>query len=1021
MIPLLIGLVGLFAARRALRDGAELHAVRWVAVIGALTLLQIWLGRDDLARYRVSLLGLRHAVAAESGAPRDVAILVSGDYDEADLYVPGAGGGDVARLIPGGDSLLTHVSAVPADDAGAVFAVEQRRSLGRRSWRLLGASPLHAGDTIALRGGGRVYRLLVGTVPDTLHIAGLGIPLPWTRRHVISEAAGGRVVLPSARGQWFRRLRGAQPSVFARAYPLADVVHGVDTLATSLPPLGSFLFYDGRGLALADLDGEVDAPRAAEALTVWSRADGGARAMVAALPLRDYPEIDLTVPERYGIRPLRTLRFEVRGRSLDALLAAPEIQAFDLAALATLRLPPDESGTPAYRVRVSHARNSMVREAIVFESPPRSFAAGSQAILALPEDPKAGSFDVVTPSGTARWATGRPMPLGTDDRALLVRVDGQATSAGFWLVHAVLFAAVGLMLHARRPRGAALALAVAAVGILAVRLLLGIGALLEFPFVGEGHQLSLWLLPVVPWAIVIAAEAGARLRREAPDAGGWRFHTVYALGVVALSLTLFPDSNAKQLVLSLVPIALVAALMLARLARVEPVIMRVRRIRLPDRALSGIALGAALLAARMLLDVIGWREGVRIGGTRIAVSVVYLPAALALLAWLAWRWDHRVRADAGNPARAARTAMRALLSLGMFLLLGFVAVAVWISDFGIVLVGLPGIFLVLAALGVRWVPAGVHGRLIALAYALPLVLFVLLQISPALLVPAAADVGRADVRMSEWNRNELLLLERGDPQSLRLIGQRRSEALAVMRETMRSYTRGNWLGNGFLGGRVSHEIQDTATREHAVSALLASQWGLAGTLGLTVLLLCVLMPARAEIDPGDGTRARRTLRDAVLLLAVLVLASVVLPSPFDTVLVLLASLALLGAALYPAAVPAGATEALEAEEAAAASPPALRLGPLVGALALAVFACSSLYMVLANYGLVFFTGKNVYLLGLDSVSDALEALVLLALGAAGWAAAAARTSPALTRGARPIPLPRRPERMLQRGHPVPTP
>jgi hypothetical protein len=563
---------------------------------------------------------------------------------------------------------------------------------------------------------------------------------------------------------------------------------------------------------------------------------------------------------------------------------------------------------------------------------------------------------------------------------------------------------------------------VAAVGILAIRLLLGIGALLEFPFVGEGHQLTLWLLPVVPWAVVIAGEAGARLRGEAAGAGGWRFHAAYALGMVALALALFPDSVAKRLVLSLVPLTLVAALLLARFARADAFTARLRAIRLPAWVLSGGALGVALFAARMLLDVIGWREGVRIGGTRIAVSVIYLPAALTLFAWLAWRWDQRVRADAGHAARAARTATRALLSLGTFLLLGFVAVAVWISDFGIVLVGLPGIFLVLAALGVRWAPPGAHGRLIALAYALPLVLFVLLQMAPALLVPAAADVGRADVRMSEWNRNELLLLERGDPQSLRLIGQRRSEALAVMRETMRSYTRGNWLGNGFLDGRVSHEIQDTATREHAVSALLASQWGLAGTLGLTVLLLCVLMPARAEIDPGDGARARRTLRDAALLLAVLVLASFVLPAPFDAVLVLLASLALVGAALYPAAVPANAAEALDTEaDEAAGSAAGIRFGPLVGALALAVFACSSLYIVLANYGLVFFTGKNVYLLGLDSVSDALEGLALLALGAAGWSAAQVRAVPALAPGARPIPLPRRPERRLQRGDPVPTP
>jgi hypothetical protein len=76
-------------------------------------------------------------------------------------------------------------------------------------------------------------------------------------------------------------------------------------------------------------------------------------------------------------------------------------------------------------------------------------------------------------------------------------------------------------------------------------------------------------------------------------------------------------------------------------------------------------------------------------------------------------------------------------------------------------------------------------------------------------------------------------------------------------------------------------------------------------------------------------------------------------------------------------------------------------------------------MVLANYGLVFFTGKNVYLLGLDSVSDALEGMVLLALGAAGVARLPVPV-PQL-RAARPVPLARPPARALERGSALPIP
>jgi hypothetical protein len=1022
LIPLLIGVVALFAARRALR-GEDVHPARWVALIAGLTLLQLWLGRDALTRYRVTLLGLRHAVAAEQGMPRQTSIRVSGDYDEADIYVPAAGGGDIAVLEPRGDSAVAQVVAAAAEDASAVVAVEESGRFGRPRWRVLGATPLAAGDTIVVRGGGRVYALAVDEVPDTLSLGGVGVPLPWTERHALVDVEGGRVVLPAARHQPLRRMRGAQPSVFARAYPLADIVQAVDPSAGALPALASFLYYDDGRLTLADLDGEVDGPRAAEALPVWSSTEGGRRLLVAGLPLRDYREQDLTLPERYGVRPLRTFRFELHGRWLDALFATPEIQAFDRAAMAALRLPRDEAGTPVYRVRISHARHSMVREAIVFDAPPRAFAAGSQAILALPEDARAGAFDIVTPSGTARWATGRPLPLGTSDRALLVRVDGQATSAGFWLVHALLFAAIGGMLWARRTRGVPLAVAVLGTGLLSVRLLLGVTALLEFPFVGEGHQIGLWLLPVLPWAIVVASEIAERWHdRKQPDPA-LRLHGAYATGMVGLSLVVFAGSPAKQLVLAIVPIGLFALrAVTARRRLALPPMPRLRTHvgRLPAWARSGVALGVLLLIGRVLLDFLGWREGVRIGGTRIAVSVLYTPVALCALAWLVRRWDVRIRdtATGGDAAATARTALHALVSIGGFLACAFVAVAAWISDFGIVLVGLPGVLLLVAALGVRWAPADLQGRLVRLAYVLPLLLFVLLQSAPTLLVPSAAEVARSDVRMSEWNRNELLLLERGDPHSLRLIGQRRSEALAVMRETMRSYTRGNWFGRGFLDGRVSHEIQDTATREHAVSALLAAQWGLAGTAGLVLLLLGMLAPVSGMApDAERSRRVRTTARDAALLLAAFVVAAAVLPTPYDVALVLLASAALLVAAGTSAFADGRSDPAGEAQAGKDTRP--LPFAGIVSALALLVFATAGLYMVLANYGLVFFTGKNVYLLGLDSVSDALEGLLLLVLGAAGAAWLPAPV--ALLRAARPVALPRRPPRALPRGTPVPMP
>jgi hypothetical protein len=57
---------------------------------------------------------------------------------------------------------------------------------------------------------------------------------------------------------------------------------------------------------------------------------------------------------------------------------------------------------------------------------------------------------------------------------------------------------------------------------------------------------------------------------------------------------------------------------------------------------------------------------------------------------------------------------------------------------------------------------------------------------------------------------------------------------------------------------------------------------------------------------------------------------------------------------------------------------------LAAALCLLTLAFAGVYMVLANYALVAFTGKNVYVLGLDSIGDIVESSVLL--GAAAWGA-----------------------------------
>ena len=396
----------------------------------------------------------------------------------------------------------------------------------------------------------------------------------------------------------------------------------------------------------------------------------------------------------------------------------------------------------------------------------------------------------------------------------------------------------------------------------------------------------------------------------------------------------------------------------------------------------GFKLGLVLLAVRGLFWVFGWREMVSLGGQRVALSLFYTPALILSLAGILTVFGRSLR---GAQSAAVFRYQFALLlrNLGAFIALAFVAPSWLISDYGIVLAGLPGPLTFLFMLALLFGAGGRERIRVRVGLSLPLALFIALQADPSIL-PNYPETGvEEDLRVQPWERNELLLLERGDPDALRLIGQRRSEALAVMRETLRSYTRGNWFGVGFFRGRVSPEIRWTATQEHTASALLASEWGLLGVFGLLVLLLFAAVPLDWVL-PGrqEGLHISRAGAPVAVLLATPAIV-ILFPGPLDAIVLG----ALIGTVSVWLLLPPRASAPVE-EGGSGSSWPELPPEWIIAALAVFTFSFTGLYMLMANYGWVLFTGKNIYLFGLDSVSDALESITLLtltafALGVAG--------------------------------------
>jgi hypothetical protein len=338
----------------------------------------------------------------------------------------------------------------------------------------------------------------------------------------------------------------------------------------------------------------------------------------------------------------------------------------------------------------------------------------------------------------------------------------------------------------------------------------------------------------------------------------------------------------------------------------------------------------ALLRAALLL--VGVRESLTPGGVRLALSLLHLPLALALEAgYLVWL-GRRLEAEDGLVPADLLPALALLL--GAWLL-----PAALVSDLGLALLEVPVLLVALVwvlaaagALGREGLAAGARRRAGAparrLAQWAPVVALVLalgFVASPAMAKGAVSLVPAGWRVELESERNYLRLLAFAYPGELARVARRESEELAVMAAVMRRYTTGPLAGRGWFASEISPHLAATALREHAPAVFVAAEQGAAGALGLLLLY-----GAAALAAPPLAPWARPGLERG---------------------------------------------------------PPGAAVARALGALAALSFALPSAYMVLANYQLTLFTGKNAYLLGLDSTADLLEAALLSSLVALAVAVA----------------------------------
>ena len=889
----------------------------------------------EAQRLRLALLG----VGLRGAEGEALEATVGGDRDEHLLWVPGFSGNEQASLLaelhfqPGAGGGPGTVELAAAASTESLVATHPPG----RAFQLPAALQLADGDQLRIadqRWQVRFESRLLGP-----------------RRELLVPAEGAAVAVPPRLGR-LPLVRLAYPvrrpfSVAQRSHPIAFLARQGQP-AYRGAPLASFLYRDPdtRGLWLAAVEPQVQLWRNGEQVTApESETLGpGARLHVTALPL------PVASFEAGGVRDRRSFRVLPGRRSLALAFDTPEIHTLSAAELAALLAPKAKAEDPP-RVQLAlgewevtdrflhlrHASNLVASEAFATLELPAVLiqGAGRGYVLAQGLGLSTPSLAVISPFGQRQVPLGEPFWLG---RRYLAAVQLDLLAPPLLLGLLGLGLAVAKALAAQTAglsRGQVL-FAAALELLVALRLLLGYRVWALPPFATEAYELALVAWMLLPWTLIVASlpplrDPRPRLSELAPwlpALGGWALALAWCWqlsgGVQAWAWLLVLVAALAVPVGRSFLVSRWGAGLSYRLQRL------LRSLRWPSRLPAALrsprvvwtlaAFVPALL--RLFLLLLGSRESLQLGGARFSLSLLHVPLALAIESgYLVWLWQ-RLAGSAGL--------QRADLLPGLAILAGTWALpAGLVSDFGLALLNLPVLLLALTTLAwaaARYLrPSRRQGWPLAMPAAALLVYLAVVAMPVA--VRALVDVLPEGLQLRlASERNYLRVLAYAYEDELEGIGRRNSEEMAVMTSVLRAYTSGDeaWRGRGYLGSEVSPHIEATALREHAPAVFLAAEWGLAGTLGLLLLLL--LLAARGlELLPW-----RSWYQD------------------------------LLGR-----------------------GDPATAFWATLGGLAALTLAVPSVYMVLANYGAVLFTGRNVYLFGLDSAADLLETALLALIFAAG--------------------------------------
>ncbi len=726
------------------------------------------------------------------------------------------------------------------------------------------------------------------------------------------------------------------PLPWAPSVTAGSRTYSLDALATPGGPevarLRSFLCYANPGpkLRLVPLDTGVRVLRAGQTVTADGPVDvgDGRRIALYSCPAQTSGFENPGIVERRGM----TYR---AGKSSFALeFDTPEIHSVTLDELDALRLATGDE-TKAKVVGLAMGDAQMTDRSLYFNGASESVAVQSSSSLELsrffPRDFQP-AFRIVSPRGPTDATLGRDAWIGATDLAAF-RLEVFRPPFLLLLV-GLLFqlAKVAAAYVGRFTNGQAL-MAGAIETLVGMRLLVGYRVWAMPPHVLAGAELGVLAWIAVPWIFLAASVAVTSLTRRDGLEGVLTAPWLPAMTGLAFSAVCCVRLNGGARGLVWVACHLLAAG--AAVVRYPPI--RTRLIEGSKRLVIRVATLARYAGPFRDPELFPFLlAGFAFSFTRIALVL--------------FGWKESIPIGGARGSLSALHVPAAAIVEGLFLwtmrrrlgrerrLRGsdvataiILTVGVWFipavvaSDIGLALLNVPVFaFLWLGSIrtGERR-PVDRRQRILRLIpVAVVVAIVVVVGVAPAWRLVMPLLGNEESMLERASDANFARVIHFAEPDRLRELATKRGESLAITSAILQRYISTGLTGRGYGRSEMSPQLGDTALRDFAPAVFIAAEWGLAGTLAMIILYLGFLM--------GGRTVAPWLWPDQTA----------------------------------PAQSPAGA----------------------VAYVAAATIAIASIYMILANHELLLLTGKNAYLLGLDSAGDILETILLLLVVAFGFAA-----------------------------------